>query len=388
MSRIKDLISKFAVLDLEEGPGLLTSFLPFPRLPLELRQKIWKEVCSVPRVVSLLHSGLSSGPSVSCKEKLKSQLGVPAVFHVCTESRNEGKIYYTVVLNRVYRQKLRDGGVQEVPAGARMVRQIFPGHKECGFAFSIYPYTYGPTPQLTETPGVPSTNRMYFINFEVDIFWHPHVDPLADKPVVVLSALPKPGTTFCDVVAKTVPIGQPIYEGYNFTKSVLSRIQNLLLPTHYDPEVFTALQKQYFLYEARPAKLKQIIFELSLRKSMLVAETVDGNLTMFAREKKLTELVEGIPGRPKGVQGSKNAKNLRTVREIKLGTLTALLENKFVEHVVTLGRPDPPEYEKIELSYPFENARLSFKWIPSVAVVVPPACVNSMTSRRVHRWIV
>ncbi|KAH8589868.1 hypothetical protein B0O99DRAFT_636017 [Bisporella sp. PMI_857] len=60
---------------------IISNFSPFPHLPFEIRSKIWSLAQPQPRVISLQHD--------RHYHKCASKAPLPAIFHVCRESRNE-----------------------------------------------------------------------------------------------------------------------------------------------------------------------------------------------------------------------------------------------------------------------------------------------------------
>ncbi|KAH7327168.1 hypothetical protein BKA65DRAFT_480887 [Rhexocercosporidium sp. MPI-PUGE-AT-0058] len=73
-------------------PPPLTKFKLFPKLPLELRRRIWADAASVPRNVDL-HCSIDNFHffSTSC---------IPAILHTNSESRNEGLRHYKATFGR------------------------------------------------------------------------------------------------------------------------------------------------------------------------------------------------------------------------------------------------------------------------------------------------
>ena len=83
-----------------------SAFTLLPKLPLELRGKIWKEACFEPRIIDIWVQGLLEDPSfadsicshvaafVSDDCSYHSHSAIPAVMHACRESRATGLKHY------------------------------------------------------------------------------------------------------------------------------------------------------------------------------------------------------------------------------------------------------------------------------------------------------
>ncbi|PVH70508.1 hypothetical protein DL98DRAFT_540777 [Cadophora sp. DSE1049] len=97
--RLKSLMTQLSKLDLHHGTPILKKFTLFPKLPLELRLKIWGFAANVERIVSL--SFTLDGQAwvdvsrLTIRNENRAQCSVPAVLHICSESRKEGLRYYT-----------------------------------------------------------------------------------------------------------------------------------------------------------------------------------------------------------------------------------------------------------------------------------------------------
>ena len=77
-------------------------FLPFPRLPTELRRQIWKFVVEAiePRIVYLqtAHARRNAQVCSPFKSPIPCSSPAPAILHVCREAREVGLSRYTVYL--------------------------------------------------------------------------------------------------------------------------------------------------------------------------------------------------------------------------------------------------------------------------------------------------
>ena len=79
----------------------LDQFTLFPKLPPELRRKIWKEACFEPRIVEVdisIYPTILTALSVDCD--YETQTPTPAILHVCSESRQIGLKHYDRIFRR------------------------------------------------------------------------------------------------------------------------------------------------------------------------------------------------------------------------------------------------------------------------------------------------
>jgi len=84
----------------EPGPVKLV-FTCLPKLPAELRPRVWKYTCCVTRNVDIWVNPIyinihEDGGSRSRPYQFVSKCPPPAVLHVCKESRTEGLKHYTL----------------------------------------------------------------------------------------------------------------------------------------------------------------------------------------------------------------------------------------------------------------------------------------------------
>jgi hypothetical protein len=97
MSRLKSLLSTLPRLKIpaHEPNNTLYEFTLFPKLPPELRNKIWKYAAFEPRVIKVLVDAkqveLVGGPWNS---NVEGQIRHPGIMQACRESRQEGRRYY------------------------------------------------------------------------------------------------------------------------------------------------------------------------------------------------------------------------------------------------------------------------------------------------------
>ncbi|KAF8855984.1 hypothetical protein BDZ45DRAFT_804489 [Acephala macrosclerotiorum] len=81
-------------------PSRLETFHPFPKLPVELRLKVWKFVSFLPRIVDVW----SKNFSIKCYDYREALIPhymftrspPPAILQICRESRNEALKHYTL----------------------------------------------------------------------------------------------------------------------------------------------------------------------------------------------------------------------------------------------------------------------------------------------------
>jgi hypothetical protein len=93
MSRLERLLHNLPRLLSPEAPSrsTLVEFTLFPRLPLELKQKIWFYAANHPRVIHLVKDGAIKPGRTS---RVTAQSKQPAILQATRESRAEGKMYY------------------------------------------------------------------------------------------------------------------------------------------------------------------------------------------------------------------------------------------------------------------------------------------------------
>jgi hypothetical protein len=73
----------------------MDQFTLFPKLPLELRGKVWDEVCSEPRIVEVEIKAYQDPNFSSSSYGFLPRTLNPAVLYVCVEARKHGLKYYT-----------------------------------------------------------------------------------------------------------------------------------------------------------------------------------------------------------------------------------------------------------------------------------------------------
>ncbi|PMD32948.1 hypothetical protein L207DRAFT_590022 [Hyaloscypha variabilis F] len=86
MTRLQNLLTQLPKLEI--ALPSLTTFTIFPKLPAELRNKIWKYASMEPRDINLRERNYAAGPN--------DQPETPAILLTCHEARNEGRRYYTL----------------------------------------------------------------------------------------------------------------------------------------------------------------------------------------------------------------------------------------------------------------------------------------------------
>lgn len=119
MSRIKDLLNDLPRLEVLHSPDLenhvrCTTFPHFPKLPKELRDKVWSLASYHPRQVKLfLHYGTrESSDEVA---KVPGQTRIPSLLQVNRESRHEALKHYIRIRERPrYRKDERRHASSEV----------------------------------------------------------------------------------------------------------------------------------------------------------------------------------------------------------------------------------------------------------------------------------
>lgn len=113
---VSDNILKMSI----QFPQYLEEFTCFQKLPVEIRNTVWKEVCFEPRVVDLWVSEMSEnqkGLNTYLRESLdgferevqfifRTYSQPPSILHVNQEARHEALKYYQLVFGTEYKVKL------------------------------------------------------------------------------------------------------------------------------------------------------------------------------------------------------------------------------------------------------------------------------------------
>lgn len=103
MTRLQQLCSLLPKLSVSVlSPWQLEAFTLFPKLPIEIRLKIWGLTASVARDVTL-------APTSLITNRLNYQSLAPAIMHTCKESRQEGKRYYDLCTEICFRRRFGFG---------------------------------------------------------------------------------------------------------------------------------------------------------------------------------------------------------------------------------------------------------------------------------------
>jgi hypothetical protein len=130
MTRLQQLCSLLPKLSVSVlPPRQLEAFTLFPKLPIEIRLKIWGVTASVARDVTLAPKNLITN-------RLNCQSLHPAIMHTCKESRQEGKRHYELCPETCFRRRF---GFRLPVSGTwinfSVDRFVIPGY--C----SLYPYS-------------------------------------------------------------------------------------------------------------------------------------------------------------------------------------------------------------------------------------------------------
>jgi hypothetical protein len=137
---------------ISNSPRDLRRFTVIPKLPVELRLKIWKHACYHGRNVSLWSVPLEGSIAIAGEEvvvkpfKWMSHHRIPAILHACSEARVVGLQHYTLTFDsRVEKQETEAiGGVKLTPTTPPRIYVNFavdiicPFHLEGGKADEIY----------------------------------------------------------------------------------------------------------------------------------------------------------------------------------------------------------------------------------------------------------
>jgi hypothetical protein len=102
--------------DSECDEDISFTFTCFPRLPAELRMRIWEFACFIPRNVCIdidevLMTKLNDQDSQWATEIVawRSDSDIPAVLQVCQESRSEARKHYSLELGTEYTKYINTG---------------------------------------------------------------------------------------------------------------------------------------------------------------------------------------------------------------------------------------------------------------------------------------
>ncbi|KAF8855265.1 hypothetical protein BDZ45DRAFT_793685 [Acephala macrosclerotiorum] len=96
MTRLQELLKTLPPIDVDL-PHAPTTFHPFDRLPLKMKNKIWSYAVSEPRFIRLYEVMYNDHCRVK-DPQLKNQQAVPPILHVSRQARDEGLRYYTPCL--------------------------------------------------------------------------------------------------------------------------------------------------------------------------------------------------------------------------------------------------------------------------------------------------
>ncbi|KAG4429606.1 hypothetical protein IFR05_014913 [Cadophora sp. M221] len=93
MTRLQALLSTLPPITLPPRSEPLTEFTLFPKLPRELRNKIWEHTTQVSRKVKVFELDTASTEN-GWDSRVDGQMWIPGIMHACRESRYEGKRVY------------------------------------------------------------------------------------------------------------------------------------------------------------------------------------------------------------------------------------------------------------------------------------------------------
>ncbi|EKD18914.1 uncharacterized protein L3040_008134 [Drepanopeziza brunnea f. sp. 'multigermtubi'] len=351
-SRVRDLCLSLPKLNVNSDAAVeplpIVSFPQFGRLVIELRRKIWMHASFHPRIVPVRTRMDDPAPAFGGAEQLQAQSRVPAVLHTCAESRIEAQRFYTICIATSTRRptvtrNLRaataggEGGADHAAAAGAGAAAAGEKEEPHGWNFVIHPGHTLPEaearfPQLlghdnnnnnlnhrTRYERIP--NRIYFVNFAADLFWHPRLHattrnpfrlflfrgppPPPPPPTVSLSLALAPAVTpagagataTATAAAGTHPlISQPIHgvlfiRDFNFAADVLARIERLVLPFAYSADILPVLARVPLLRSC--AALREVACEVAAVEGDAVEEErgVEEFLEMVEWEGKVVEVL-------------------------------------------------------------------------------------------------
>jgi hypothetical protein len=98
-NRLKILLARLPELSIAPNKDQIITFTGFPKLPIELRQKIWRHAACHERIIKLNYKfGSNHDWKFGVEDnKVEGQSKAPAVLAVCSESRKEALRCYTLV---------------------------------------------------------------------------------------------------------------------------------------------------------------------------------------------------------------------------------------------------------------------------------------------------
>ncbi len=156
MSRLKNLLNSLPPLTLPYQQQALAEFTLFPKLPLELRNKIWRHTTEDTRIIKLYEIQTIS-TAYGWESSVKGQSRHPAIMQVNQESRCEGRKNYKLCYEKA--QLAFSERFGKVP------RQIQEAEVQMEVAETEEKRIWGAGPDK----GRMRSNAVY-VNFEQDIF--------------------------------------------------------------------------------------------------------------------------------------------------------------------------------------------------------------------------
>ncbi|KAL5325325.1 hypothetical protein ACEPPN_006450 [Leptodophora sp. 'Broadleaf-Isolate-01'] len=157
MTRLQALLSTLPPITLPAPPTPLQEFTLFPRLPAEMRNKIWKHATQVSRKVKIFELNTVSTHK-GWDSRVEGQTWIPGIMQACRESRYEGGKVYKLCYEKP--QPSREGGTEN-----------------------------DGQPEQASAPLTASGAHLY-INFDRDLFVMVPHDPVSDTYEAALAVRP------------------------------------------------------------------------------------------------------------------------------------------------------------------------------------------------------
>ncbi|CZR62523.1 uncharacterized protein PAC_12420 [Phialocephala subalpina] len=214
MVRLKEILKTLPPLEIPHP--VPTTFYPFPRLPNELKNKIWGYAVSEPRYVRV-YDFTGGSHLLRQNPRIDGQHPVPPILHVNHQAREEGLRYYSrCAEKRVCRSKWKL-------------------------------YNYGPRPN----------RRVVFINFSIDSCFYEDL----------------PGPTVLDV---TRPLDAYIpIEGFNFHTEIMKKFRHVAVEYNGQQRRFSVSRTWGLLVEDKMINLTIVAQDWTVRA---MPESVAGDL--------------------------------------------------------------------------------------------------------------
>ncbi|KAH7403249.1 hypothetical protein BKA64DRAFT_722023 [Cadophora sp. MPI-SDFR-AT-0126] len=118
----------------------ISTFHPFMRLPKELRSDIWNIYIesTKPRYIHVTLSRPDTANEDRSASSFKTKSSVPAILHICRESRKVGLIRYTTIFNTINQSGVGRRQIFARPAADTIIIHLPKWMKQCHTAASLF----------------------------------------------------------------------------------------------------------------------------------------------------------------------------------------------------------------------------------------------------------